>query len=189
MIAEINHLSIAEIEAGLELIRRSPKDAGVLELIVRRPQREQRDVLEEGTLDLRVGLVGDNWIERPSDRMPDGSAHPDMQLNVINTRFIDLVAQDKERWQLAGDQLFMDLDLSEENLSAGTRLAIGSAVIEVTDQPHTGCKKFAARFGNDAQKFVMTPVGRQMRLRGLCAKVVQPGVIRRGDVVQKKMKG
>ena len=185
MIAEATHLSIAEIEAGLDAVRQSPKDTGVLELIVRRPQSGVRDVLEEGELNLTFGLMGDNWIERPSDRMPDGKAHPDMQLNVINTRFIDLVAQDKERWQLAGDQLFMDLDLNQENLPAGTRLAIGSAVIEVTDQPHTGCKKFAARFGNDAQKFVMTPVGKQMRLRGLCAKVVQPGTIRRGDSVRK----
>lgn len=185
MIAEATHLSIAEIEAGLDAVRRSPADGGTLELIVRRPKSEVRDVLEEGELDLKVGLVGDNWIERPSDRSADGRAHPDMQLNVINTRFIQLVAQDAERWQLAGDQLFVDLDLNEENLPAGTRLAIGSAVIEVTDQPHTGCKKFAARFGNDAQKFVMTPVGRRMRLRGLCARVVQPGTIRRGDVVRK----
>ena len=95
------------------------------------------------------------------------------------------MAQDEERWQLAGDQLFVELDLSEENLPAGTRLEIGSAVIEVTEQPHTGCKKFAARFGNDAQKFVMTPVGRQMRLRGMCARVVQPGTIQRGDTVEK----
>jgi hypothetical protein len=185
MIAEAAHLTTAEIEAGLEEVRRSPKDAGRLELIVRRPKSEVRDVLEEGELDLTAGLVGDNWIERPSDRMPDQTAHPDMQLNLINTRFINLVAQDEERWQLAGDQLFVDLDLSEKNLPARTRLAIGSAVIEVTEQPHTGCKKFAARFGNDAQKFVMTPVGRQMRLRGMCAKVVQPGMIRRGNTVEK----
>ena len=182
------NLTTDEIEAGLETVRRSPKDGGVLELIVRRPQSEQREVLEEGTLDLTVGLVGDNWIQRPSTRSADGKAHPDMQLNVINTRFIHLVARSEDRWQLAGDQLFVDLDLSEENLPVGTRLAIGSAVIEVTDQPHTGCAKFAARFGNDAQKFVMTPVGRAMRLRGLCAKVVQPGTIRQGDAVA-KMKG
>lgn len=185
MIAEAVHLSTTEIEAGLDAVRLSPKGSGTLDLIVRRPSTEQREVLEEGELDLTVGLVGDNWIERPSTRMPTPVAHPDMQLNVINTRFIDLVAQDSERRQLAGDQLFVDLDLSEENLPAGTRLAIGEAVIEVTDQPHTGCAKFAARFGNDAQRFVMTPVGRQMRLRGLCAKVVQPGMIRRGDSVKK----
>jgi len=183
------NLTTDEIEAGLETVRRSPKDGGLLELIVRRPQSEQREVLEEGTLDLRVGLVGDNWIERPSTRSADGKAHPDMQLNVINTRFIHLVAQTEDRWQLAGDQLFVDLDLSEENLPVGSRLAIGSAIIEITDQPHTGCAKFAARFGNDAQKFVMTPVGRQMRLRGLCAKVVQPGTIRRQDKVQKVLPG
>ncbi|MFZ1753264.1 MAG: MOSC domain-containing protein [Caldilineaceae bacterium] len=185
MIAEAARLTTDEIEAGLEAVRRSPKDTGTLELIVRRPKSEVRDVLEEGELDLKAGLMGDNWIERPSTRSADGKAHPDMQLNVINTRFIDLVAQDRDRWQLAGDQLFVDLDLSEENLPAGTRLAIGEAVIEVTDQPHTGCVKFATRFGNDAQKFVMTPVGRRMRLRGLCAKVVQPGTIRRGDSVRK----
>ncbi len=186
MVAEAVHLTIADIEAGLDVVRRSPKDGGVLELIVRRPQSEQRDVLAQGELDLTVGLVGDNWIQRPSTRSADGKAHPDMQLNVINTRFIHLVAQTEERWQLAGDQLFVDLDLSEENLPAGTRLAIGSAVIEITDQPHTGCAKFAARFGNDAQKFVMTPLGRAMRLRGLCAKVIQPGTIRQGDAVVKK---
>ncbi len=188
MIAEATYLSTAEIEAGLEAVRLSPADGGVLDLIVRRPQSGVRDVLTEGELDMTVGLVGDNWSERPSTRSADGKAHPDMQLNVINTRFIALVAQDRERWQLAGDQLYLDFDLSEENLPVGTRLAIGSAVIAVTDQPHTGCAKFAARFGNDAQKFVMTPVGRAMRLRGLCAKVVQPGVIRQGDAVV-KMKG
>lgn len=188
MIAEAPHLTTAEIEAGLDAVRRAPKDRGALQLIVRRPQTGEREVLSAGALDLAVGLVGDNWIERPSTRSADGKAHPDMQLNVINSHFIHLVAQSEDRWQLAGDQLFVDLDLSEENLPVGSRLAIGSAIIEVTDQPHTGCAKFAARFGNDAQKFVMTPLGRQLRLRGLCAKVVQPGTIRQGDAVA-KMKG
>jgi hypothetical protein len=179
------HLTLQELEARLDEIRRSPKDEGLLELIVRRPQIGEREVLEEAEINLVEGLAGDNWRFRGSSRTPDGSSHPDMQLNVMNSRVIALVAQDKARWQLAGDQLFIDLDLSSENLPPGTRLALGSAVIEVTDQPHTGCKKFVTRFGLDAMRFVNSPVGRQLHLRGINAKVLQLGRIQVGDVVKK----
>jgi hypothetical protein len=183
--AEAKHLTMAELEAGLDTIRKSPKDEGVIALIVRRPQVDAREILEEGELDLGEGLVGDSWKVRASNRTPDGSPHPDMQLNVMNARVIALVAGEKGRWPLAGDQLFIDMDVSQENLPPGTRLALGSAVIEVTDQPHTGCKKFAARFGLDALKLVNSPVGKQLQLRGVNAKVAQPGVIRVGDLVKK----
>jgi hypothetical protein len=173
------------LEAGLEEIRRSPKDEGALELIVRRPRIDEREALEEGELNPVEGLVGDSWIKRGSSRTPDGSSHPDMQLNIMNARVIALVAQDKARWSLAGDQLFIDMDLSSENLPAGTRLAVGSAVIEVTAQPHTGCKKFVSRFGLDAMNFVNSPVGKRLHLRGINARVVQAGVIRVGHVVKK----
>ena len=176
---------MAELEAGLGDIRLSPRDEGVLELIVRRPQEDAREVLEEGELHMEAGLVGDSWRARASSRTPDGSPHPDSQLNVMNSRAVALVARDKGRWPLAGDQLYIDLDLSDENLPAGTRLALGSAVIEVTAQPHNGCKKFVSRFGLDAMKFVNSPVGKQLHLRGINARVVQPGVIRVGDVVRK----
>jgi hypothetical protein len=183
--AEAKHLTTAELEAGLDTIRQAPKNEGVIRLIVRRPQVDAREVLEEGELDPVEGLVGDSWKVRGSSRTPDGSSHPDMQLNVMNARVIALLAREKDRWPLAGDQLFIDFDVSSENLPPGTRLALGSAVIEVTDQPHTGCKKFAARFGLDAVKFVNSPVGRQLQLRGVNAKVAQPGVIRVGDLVKK----
>lgn len=179
------HLTTAELEAGLDAVRRSPKDEGVLEMIVRRPKADEREVLDEGELDRAEGLVGDSWSVRGSSRTADGSAHPDMQLNVMNSRVIDLVAGGRERWPLAGDQLYLDLDLSEENLPAGTRLSLGGAVIEVTAQPHTGCKKFVARFGADAMKFVNSAEGRRLRLRGLNAKVITGGVIRVGQVVKK----
>jgi hypothetical protein len=182
---ETKHLTMAEIEDGLDEIRQSPKDEGVIALIVRRPQVDAREVLEEGELDLVEGLVGDTWKVRGSSRTPDGAAHPDMQLNIMNARVIALLAREKDRWPLAGDQLFIDMDVSSENLPPGTRLALGSAVIEVTDQPHTGCKKFEARFGLDALKLVNSPVGRQLQLRGVNAKVSQPGVIRVGDFVKK----
>jgi hypothetical protein len=181
----VKHLTREELEAGVDYIRQSPKDEGVLQLIVRRPQADTREVLQEGELDRVEGLVGDNWKERSSTRTADGSAHPDMQLNIMNARVIALVAQERDRWQLAGDQLFIDLDLSGENLPPGTHLAIGSAVIAVTDQPHNGCQKFVARFGLDAMKFVNSVVGQELHLRGINAKVVQPGVIRTGDLVRK----
>ena len=185
MTAGAKHLTTEELEAGLGEILRSPKDAGRLELIVRRPRVDEREVLAEGKLNLSEGLVGDGWRERGSSRTPDGSAHPEMQLNVMNARAIALVAQGRERWPLAGDQLYLDLDLSGENLPAGTRLALGEAVIEVTAQPHTGCKKFVARFGLEAMKFVNSEAGRALNLRGINARVVRPGVIRVGDLARK----
>src|SRR3954447_12695018 len=142
MAVVVRHLTTSELEAGLDEVNRSPKDGGVLEMIVRRPQVGQREILEEGRLDLVDGLVGDSWRMRSSKRTSDGSAHPDMQLNLMNSRVVSLVAQHRSRWHLAGDQLYVDLDLGEANLPAGTRLAVGEAVIEVTAQPHTGCSKF-----------------------------------------------
>jgi hypothetical protein len=185
MMDGVRHLTLEELAAGLDEIRRSPRDGGVLALIVRRPAVDEREVLGEGVLDPAEGLAGDTWKTRRSSRTPDGSAHPDMQINVMNSRVIALLAQDGGRWPLAGDQLFLDMDLSAENLPAGTRLALGSAVIEVTNQPHTGCKKFAARFGLDALKFVNSPEGKQLRLRGLNARVIEPGVIRVGQLARR----
>jgi MOSC domain-containing protein YiiM len=185
MTMTVKHLTTAELEAGLDQIRQSPKDKGELRMIVRRPAVGLREELEEGELDLEEGLVGDTWRERKSRRTVDGSPHPDMQLNIMNARVVDLVAQDRSRWALAGDQLFIDIDLTDANLPAGTRLAIGSAIIEVTAEPHTGCGKFIERFGVDAAKFVNSTVGRELHLRGINAKVVRPGIIRIGDVAKK----
>jgi len=181
----MEHLTQEELIAGLDGILKSPKDKGTLKLIVRRPETEQREVLKEGSLDPANGLVGDNWLTRGSRATDDGSAHPEMQLNIMNSRVIALVAQNPERWALAGDQLFIDMDLSPENLPPGTRLSIGSAVIEVTSPPHTGCKKFVARFGLDAMLFVNSGIGKQLNLRGINAKVIKEGTIRTHDIVEK----
>ncbi len=181
----MKHLTTAKLEAGLDEIRQSPKDEGVLQLIVRRPKIDEREVLENGELDTIVGLVGDTWNIRGSSRTVDNSPHPDMQLNIMNSRAAALVAQTENRWQLAGDQLYIDIDLSDENLPAGTQIIIGSAIIEVTAQPHTDCKKFVERFGADAMKFVNSEMGKQFHLRGICAKVIKSGTIQQGNVVKK----
>ena len=181
----VRHLTMTELEAGLDEIRNAPKDGGLLQLIVRRPTVDQRETLEEAELHPAEGLIGDSWKLRPSSRTADHSPHPEMQLNIMNARVTALVAQGRDRWQLAGDQLYLDMDLSAENLPSGTQLAIGSAIIEVTPPPHTGCNKFVARFGLDAMKFVNSPVGKELHLRGINAKVIQPGTIRVGDAAKK----
>lgn len=180
------HRTFEQLEAGLEHIRQSPKDIGVLKLISRRPNTDEREVVEAAQLDPAHGLVGDNWKARGSRSTPDGAANPEMQLNVMNARVIELLAADKSRWALAGDQLFVDFDLSEANIPPGTRLAIGEAVIEITAPPHLGCKKFSARFGPNAVKFVNSPEGKALHLRGVNAKVLQAGAVRTGEVVKKK---
>jgi hypothetical protein len=181
----ITYLTRSELEAGMEHIRQSPKDQGVLKMIVRRPQDDEREIMNEAKLTLTDGLVGDNWKSRGSRHSPDGSANPEAQITVMNARIIGLIAQSQERWPLAGDQLYLDMDLGMDNLHPGTRLAIGSAVLEVSAVPHTGCKKFSARFGVEAMKFVNSPEGKQLHLRGINTKVIQAGIIRVGDVVKK----
>jgi MOSC domain-containing protein YiiM len=177
-------LSLDELQAALEHIRESPRETGRLEWIVRRPSVDARETLSEGQLDLDGGLVGDGWQGRRSPG-EDETAHRSRQLTLMNARVIALLAQSQERWALAGDQLYVDFDLGVENLPPGTQLEIGTAIVEVTAQPHTGCKKFSERFGLDALKFVNSPVGRALNLRGINAKVVRPGAIRVGDAVRK----
>lgn len=178
-------LSAAELEQGLDDILASPKDDGPLQLIVRRPAVDERETLEQGRLDTEQGLVGDNWLSRGSRHMPDGAADPDMQLNIMNARVVALVADAPERRELAGDQLYLDMDLGPDNLPPGTQLEIGDAVIEVTDPPHTGCRKFAERFGTEAVVFVNSGLGKQLNFRGINARVVRSGDIRVGDVARK----
>jgi hypothetical protein len=184
----VHYMTLAELESGLPAAQLSPADAGTLELMVRRPAIGRRDVLTLGHLDPLAGLIGDTWNQRGSSRTADRSPHPDMQITIMNSRVVALIAGDRSRWALAGDQLYVDLDLSAANLPAGTRLAIGTAIVEVTAQPHTGCGKFAERFGVDATKFVNSPTGRALNLRGINARVVAGGVVRTGEIVSKLAK-
>jgi hypothetical protein len=176
---------LTELEAGLEEIRHSPADDGTLRLIARRPAVDERELIETGHLDPADGLLGDTWQARGSSRRPDGSADPEAQITVMNARLATLLAGSLDAGSIAGDQLYVDLDLSITNLPAGTTLAIGDALLEVSAAPHTGCAKFSGRFGVDALRFVSSPEGRELRLRGMNTRVIRGGAIRVGDRVRK----
>ncbi len=184
----MTHRTTAELEAALPSLSAAPRDAGQVAMIVRRPAIGEREVLAVAELDPAVGLVGDTWTDRPSRDMPDGSAHPDKQITIMNVRSVALLAGDSDRWPLAGDQFYVDLDVGVENLPAGSRLAMGDAVVEITAAPHNGCAKFTQRFGLDAMHFVNSPEGKALRLRGANARVVTAGEVRPGDhvVVQRQ---
>jgi MOSC domain-containing protein YiiM len=173
------------LEASLDHIRGAPPDGGTVELIARRPAVDEREVLTEAWLDIQDGLEGDTWRVRGSSRTADGGPSLDAQLTLMSARAAAAVAGERERWSLAGDQLYVDLDLSLTNLPPGSRVQIGSAVIEFSETPHTGCAKFSARFGVDALKFVNSPVGRELRLRGANCRVVVAGTVRSGDAIRK----
>jgi MOSC domain-containing protein YiiM len=179
----MQHLSREHLEASLGNIRESPPDRGAVVLVVRRPAVGVREAPAEAMLDPAAGLVGDNWLARGSTSTPDGSADPQRQVTVMNARVAELVAGGPDRMPLAGDQLYVDFDISVDNLPAGSLLAVGESVLAVSDAPHLGCAKFVERFGADAMRFVNSRVGRQLRLRGMNARVLQRGVVRPGDVV------
>jgi hypothetical protein len=184
---EIRQLATHELEAGLDDVRGAPVDHGRVEMLVLRPTVGERETPDHVHLDVVEGVVGDNWRVRGSSRGPGGAANPEAQVTVMNARMAHLVSGgEADRRKLAGDQIYADLDISHENLPAGSRLRIGSAVIEISAHPHTGCAKFVARFGSDAMRFVNSPMGRQLRLRGVNCKVVSGGVVSVGDTITKE---
>jgi len=179
------HLGRDELEAGLGEILRSPRDQGVLEAVVIRPATDAREMLRQCRLSAEGGVHGDSWAKACWLSLPDGRPHPDVQVTIMNARTIALIAQDEARWPLAGDNLYVDLDLSAENLPPGTRLAIGSVVLEITAVPHNGCSKFAERFGLEATRFVNSKTGKRLHLRGIYARIATPGRVTVGDLVSK----
>jgi MOSC domain-containing protein YiiM len=185
LMSQVTHLTEQEITDGLAQVLKSPQNSGVLKAIVIRPGHEERRSLQECRLSPEGGTEGDAWARGCWLQLPDGSPDPDVQICIMNSRMIDLVAGNKARWELAGDNLFVDLDLSRENLPSGQLLSIGDCVIEITEQAHNGCSKFSQRFGAPALKVVNSPAGKQLRLRGVYAKVIEAGVVRLEDLVTK----
>ena len=180
-----HHRSAEQLAAFFAHACAAPSDAGTVEMVLCRPGVGERVILEEAQLDPDVGVVGDSWNQRSSNRTDDGSPHPDMQLNIMNSRVTDAVAGSRDRWALAGDQLYVDFDLSPAVLEPWTKLRIGTAIIETTDQPHNGCPKFRRRFGAEALKWVNGPEGKAHCFRGINARVVEAGVVRPGDRIER----
>lgn len=168
----------ASPQEALAHIARSPRDDGTVELIVRRPTVDERDVVASALVEPGRGLDGDSWASRPHPS-------PDAEITLMNARCIAYLAGDVERWALAGDQLYVDLDLSSANLPAGSRLKVGTVLLEVSGKPHTGCSKFSARLGDAALAFVKSDVGKTMRLRGMNCRVVEGGQVSTGDRLRK----
>ena len=171
------HRPLPHMESYLEVIREAPSDEGTVQMIVSRPKTDSREILESCELHPEHGLVGDR-------HMSDANADPNRQLTLMNARAIDAITEE-ERWPEAGDQFFVDFDLSLENLPPGTHLGLGEAVVEVTNEPHLGCRKFADRFGKEATQFVNSETGKALNLRGINAKVVKPGKVKKGDTLRK----
>ena len=170
--------TLTELFDGLDRLREAPKHVGTLDLIVGRPAVDERIELVSAELDVDRGLVADRWSRGSKPNLKS-------QVTVMNARAAQLVAGEKSRWGFAGDQLYVDFDLSSENIPPGTKLAIGSALIEVSDQPHLGCEKFAARFGQTARAFANSPEGTALNFRGINTRVVRSGTVRVGDAVRK----
>jgi MOSC domain-containing protein YiiM len=179
------HLSLEELQEGMSEILLSPEERGTLRAIVIRPDTDVRVSLQQCELSPEGGVHGDNWARGCWMSLPDGRPHPDVQVTLMNARTITLIAQSKARWPLAGDNLLVDLDLSEDNLPPGTRLSIGGALLEITAVPHKGCRKFAARYGVDATRFVNSRDGLRLHLRGIYARTVERGMVAVGDTVAK----
>ncbi len=183
--SEPRHLTTAELAAGLPEVRRSPTDDGQVVMIVVRPDRDLRELPHAIEISPESGLAGDRWSRHCTRKLPDGRLNPDTQLTLMNSRAAALIAGPEERWPLAGDNLLVDFDLSVANLPTGQRLRAGGAVLEITAQPHLGCAKFNARFGADALALVNSPAGKDLRLRGVNAMVVEAGWVRTGDRIAK----
>lgn len=179
------HRSRAELDGLLAEIGSAPLDAGEVQLIVSRPGTGERMALDWADLDTAIGLVGDNWFVRGSTSMPDGTANPEAQLTIMNARAADAVAGNRAGWALAGDQIYADLDLSVDNLPPGTRLRLGTAVVEISAKPHSGCAKFTQRFGLDAMRWANSDEGKALRLRGVNCRVIEPGRVTLGDQITK----
>jgi MOSC domain-containing protein YiiM len=168
-----------QLWADLDHVRRAPREEGTLELIATRPAVGEREVVEQAELDVEQGVVGDSWSRR--GKRPN----PKSQVAIMSARAAAMIAGEREHWAIAGDQLYVDLDLSAANLPPGTRLAIGTAILEVSDLPHLGCGKFTARYGADARELVNSLEGVALNLRGINTRIVQGGTVRRGDTVRR----
>jgi hypothetical protein len=181
----MEYVTTQEIKHRMPWVLDSPRDNGIVRLIVVRPQTDQRDVIEQAHFSPAAGVAGDNWQHDCWKRLADGRSDPDVQVAIMNARMIEVLAGDQTHWPLAGDQLFVDFDLGTANLSPGDQLKVGDAILEITAEPHRGCRKFKQRFGEQALNYVNSAEGDRHRLRGVYAKIIEVGKVETGDAIKK----
>lgn len=181
----MKYVALNEIETRFDWVLAAPRDVGCVESVVVRPVKNQRSSLNQVMFSPEQGVEGDNWLTDCWKKLPSGESDPEVQVAIMNARMIEVLTRDKNLWPLAGDQLFVDFDLSVNNLAVGDRLQVGAALLEITAEPHRGCRKFKKRFGADALAFVNSPQGDQHRLRGVYARIVSAGEVGVGDSVSK----
>lgn len=182
----MEHVTQSDIDTRMDWVLESPNDNGSVALIVVRPQTDKREILSQALFSPQTGVAGDNWQTHCWKKLANGQPDPEVQVAIMNARMIDVLAGDQSRWPLAGDQLFVDFDLSVMNLSPGQRLQIGDALLEITAAPHRGCRKFKQRFGEDALHYVNSAHGDAHRLRGVYAKIIAAGQVSTGDAINKR---
>ncbi len=181
----VKYKKLNDLQLGLDKIISSPKQIGTVKMIVSRPKIGIRKIQEMAELDKDLGLIGDNWHDRDSSNMQDKSADIETQLTIMNSCVIALITQNCDQWPLAGDQLYIEMDISKNNLPPGSLLKLGNALLKISKKPHTGCKKFSERFGLDALKFVSSRQGRELSLRGINTSIIKSGMVQTGDKVMK----
>ena len=168
--------SLADLEQMLRTMPPSGEDVGHVALVMRRCEGGRRETLDSVVLAPDLGVAGDAWSR-------DEQRSPDMQIAVMEKGVAEMIANGQPL-TLFGDCLVLDLDLSAGNLSPGSRLQIGGAVLEVTPKPHNGCRKFLARFGEGALHLVSMPTLRHRNLRGVYMRVEVAGEVKPRDLVK-----
>ncbi|MFT5632095.1 MAG: hypothetical protein ACI9HB_003282 [Gammaproteobacteria bacterium] len=175
------HVRLAECEDALSTILAAPKSGAIVEQLCLRPGFSERSFPELLELTVAGGIIGERWTKAPWLTLSDGTPDPRIQVSILSKRVMDLCWRDRENTHHPGDTMIVDMDLGVENLPNGTRLGIGSAVVEVSDKFNTACIKWQGRYGAESLRWLNLRKNRDYRLRGILCRIVQDGVVRLGD--------
>lgn len=181
----MSHATAEQLNAALPHIRAAPRDDAPIEMLCFRPARNQRRMVPDLTLTADRGIPGERWLKAPWLTLPDGRPDPRIQVSILPKRVMDAVWLDRAGTVHPGDPIVADIETSYDSLPVGTRLRAGNAVLEVSDAFNDGCVKWKVRYGAAAKDWLVTPENRPLRLRGLLCRIVQDGMVRLGDRLQR----
>ena len=181
----VNHVSFAECEQALDHINRAPLDEAEIDCLCARPDFGTRAFPDKLILTVDHGILGERWTHSPWLTLPNGDPDPRIQVSILSKRVMDLCWRDRERVIHPGDPFVVDMNLGEANMPVGTRLAIGTAIVEVSDKFNTACVKWRDRYGQDSLHWMNLARNRPYRLRGILCRIVQDGEVKLGDRLAK----